>query len=99
MDNSGQTLHTDKVFEKQLAEMSNCVLGNSNDSSFDWQGFKEFLLDENNFELISNALQQGANAQSVPNQQQVHYKIHKGLTIRLNILYLKMALMQYLKNL
>lgn len=80
MDNSMQSACTDKVYEEQPAEMSNSATGFSNDPTFDWNDFKDFLLKEENFEIILNALQKDADAQRIVNQQQVH-KIHQGLTI------------------
>lgn len=71
---------TNKVFEEQPAEMSNSALGCSDDPTFDWHGFKDFLLNEENFEIILNALQKDADACSVVNKQQVHNKIHQGFT-------------------
>lgn len=80
MDNNVQSVWTDKVFEEQPAEMSNSAPGSSHDPTFDWHDFKDFLLNEENFEIILNALQRDADAQSVVNQQQVHNKIRQGLT-------------------
>ena len=75
-----QSACTDKAFEEQQpVEMTNSVPGYSDDPTFDWHDFKDFLLNEENFEIILNALQKNTDAQSVVNQQQVHNKIHHGL--------------------
>lgn len=110
MDNSVQSAWTEKVFEEQPAEMLlNSAPGSINDPTFDWQAFKDFLLNEDNFDIILNALQKDADAQSVVNQHQVHNKMHQGLTkytrlqtvvhtvmlwIQCNIAEFKNALMQ-----
>lgn len=80
MDNSMQSACTNKVFEVQPAEMSNSALGCSDDPTFDWHGFKDFLLNEENFEIILNALQKDVDDQSKVNKQQVHNKIHQGFS-------------------
>lgn len=80
MDKSAEPSQTNKGFEDQIAEMSNSAPGSIADPTFDWHDFRDFLLNEENFDIILNALQKDAVAQSVLNKQQVHNKIHKGLT-------------------
>lgn len=80
MDDSVQPACPESIFERPPAEMISSALGSIDDLSFDWHGFKDFLLNDKNFDTILNALQKDADHQSAVNQQQVHNKIHRGLT-------------------
>lgn len=80
MDHSVQPACPENIFEGPPAEMINSALGSNDDLSFDWHGFKDFLLNAENFDTILNALQKAADPQSAVKQQQVHNKIHQGLT-------------------
>ncbi|XP_029699640.1 transcription factor 7-like 1 [Takifugu rubripes] len=63
---------THTVCREQPAEMSNPAPGADHDPTFDWQGFKDFLLEEENFDTILNALQIDENAHRLVHQQQLY---------------------------
>lgn len=75
---------------EQPAEMCNPAPAADHDPTFDWQGFIDFLLDEENFDTILNALQMDENAQRLVHQQQVHTKLHLEIT-KCTIIYLLMS--------
>lgn len=78
MDNSVQCACAESIIEGHPAEMIDPAQGSSDDPHFDWHAFKDFLLQEEHFYTILNALEKDFD-QSVANQQQVHNKIHQGL--------------------
>lgn len=80
MDNSAPPAHTHAACREQPAEMSNPAPAAHHDPTFDWQGFKDFLLEEENFDTILNALQIDENAHRLVHQQQVHAKLHLEIT-------------------
>lgn len=90
MDNSTPLAGTHAACCEQPAEMSNPVPGVDYDPTFDWQGFKDFLLEEENFETIMNALQIDENAHRLVHQQQVHPKLHLEIT-KCTLIYLLMS--------
>lgn len=80
MDNSAPPAHTHAACREQPAEMSNPAPAAHHDPTFDWQGFKDFLLEEENFDTILNALQIDENAHRLVHQQQVQAKLHLEIT-------------------
>lgn len=90
MYNSVPPAYTHAVCSEQPPEMSSPAPGADYDPTFDWQGFKDFLLDEENFDSILNALEMDENAQRLEHQQQVHAKLHLEIT-KCTIIYLLMS--------
>lgn len=89
MDNSAPPACTHAACREQPAEMSNPAPRADYDPTFDWQGFKDFLLEEENFDTILNALQIDENAQRLVHQQPVHPKLHLEIT-KCTLIYLNM---------
>lgn len=90
MYNSAPPAYTYPVYREQPAEMSNPAPGADHDPTFDWQGFKDFLLEEENFDTILNAIQMDENVRRLVHQQQVHAKLHLEIT-KCTIIYLLMS--------
>lgn len=72
---------TQEVFGEQCAGRINVAPALADDPTFDWHSFKDFLLKEENFEVILNALQIDLDAQRPMHQPQVHAKLHLECTI------------------